>query len=243
MRKALETLNDLQEIDFELKKLEKVKGDLPQKVESLNEEVKQLVESIKSKRQALEENEKAKRNAENEVALLKERLAKYRKQLYQVHTNREYDAITSEIETTEKSLDQKEFELLEREEDENNLQEEIVNAEETLGQQTQVLKEMKIELEKRLAVTNNTQVKLSSQRKNVTNRLSPQLLSNYERILSGRNGVALAHLVDGACSECSSRIPPQRAMEIRQMNRIYICEVCGRILVWRPEAEEVCSVS
>lgn len=241
MREALETLIDLQGIDCELKKLEKVKGDLPQKVNSLEDKVRQLSENIKNKRQTLKENTKAKRDAENEVALLKEKLAKYQKQLYQVNTNREYDAITLEIEAAEQGIDQKEFEALEYEEAENELQQECANLEETLDQQTLELNGMKIELEKRLNVTNNAQIKLSSQREGVTDELSCQLLSNYERIRSGRNGLALALLVDGACSECSSRIPPQRAMEIRQMDRIYICEVCGRILVWRPEATDVCA--
>jgi len=243
LRDALETLINLQEIDCEIKKLENVKGDLPQKVQSLEEQVSKLSKTIELKRKELKENTKAKKEAENEVALLREKLAKYQRQLYQVNTNREYDAITSEIELTEKRVDQKDFEVLEREEAGTNLQEEVVKTEETFAQQTQLLEEMRTELEKRLSMTNKAKLRLSSQRENVTNQLSRQLLSNYERIRSGRNGVALAFMVDGACSECSSRIPPQRAMEIRQMDSIFVCEICGRILVWRADAETVCADS
>jgi len=242
LKKVLETLINLQEIDCKLQKLEKAKGNLPQKVTGLKEEIKVLEENITSDKQTLEENQQAMAATNNELSLLRERLAKYQKQLYQVNTNKEYDAITIEIETAEKNIEEKDFEILEREETEKTLLEKLANAEETLNQKMKLLKEMEDELNNRLAVTNDEQMKLTSQREDVITGLSPQLLSNYERIRLAKNGIALALLSNGACSECSSRIPAQRAMEIRQMDRIFLCEVCGRILVWRPEAESVCQV-
>ncbi|HQG46666.1 MAG TPA: hypothetical protein PLG50_13490, partial [bacterium] len=56
----------------------------------------------------------------------------------------------------------------------------------------------------------------------------------------GRGGIAVAFLKDGSCSECSTRIPPQRGLEIRMMNHIYLCEVCGRIMLYDPDRVTVC---
>ena len=86
-----------------------------------------------------------------------------------------------------------------------------------------------------MATTRDEEHKLFREREETVKGLPRQILSTYNRIRSGRGGVALAMLRDGACSECSSRIPPQRGLEIRQMDKLYLCEVCGRIMIWLPE--------
>ena len=242
MRESLESLINLQYIDCELMKLDKLQGDLPVKVRELEDEVQKLSQDKDEKQKSLENYYKEKRSIENDVALYKENLAKYREQLYRVTTNKEYDAITSEIENAEKIVDEKEFRLLELEEFEETLQKELSDIQTTLQQQLQQLKEMHNELKQRLEETNDERKKLSLERTKYQGNLSRQLISNYERIRTGRDGVALAMLVNGSCGECSSRIPPQRAMEIRQMDHVYLCETCGRILVWIPDAKSICPV-
>ena len=125
MQKVLETLIHLQKIDKQLQHLEAERGDLPQKVEELNSQVNDAKRDLNNKIEKKESLTSEKASLDNDVVLLSEQLKKYKVQLYQVKTNKEYDAITLEIETNEKSKEEKEFRSLELEESAGRLGEEI----------------------------------------------------------------------------------------------------------------------
>ncbi len=237
MRKTLETLIQLQEIDGLLRALEEAKGDLPQKINSLSEEIEQLQASLNSKLVAIEKSQAQRREIAVEIAALKEKHKKYQAQLYQVKTNKEYDAITIELDTTAQTIENYEFKVLELEEAEAGLRTEVEQLKPQLEQMQATLKEYQQQLQITMAQNAEKEAQLLQSREQMTSRLTRPVLSMYERIRQGRNGTAVAFLRDGACSQCSSRIPPQRGLEIRMMNNIFVCEICGRILVWDENRE------
>ncbi len=238
MQKVLETLIYLQDIDTQLQRLEAERGDLPQKVKELADEVEEMRNRLAQKIEAKNSLIAEKSSLDNDVILLDEQLKKYKVQLYQVKTNKEYDAITLEIETSEKNKEDKEFRSLELEESIGKISEEIKELEEQLQSQQALLEANKKELDEKLEKTHEQQQQLEEKRKGAAQKLSRQILSTYDRIRKARGGVAVARLIGGACSECSSRIPPQHGLEIRMMNSLNYCEVCGRIVVWTPDSSE-----
>ena len=237
MQKILETLIHLQDIDKQLQHLAAERGDLPQKVENLEASVKAAEKALNMKIETLALLKKEKSELDNDVVLLQEQLKKYKVQLYQVKTNKEYDAITVEIETSEKSKDEKGFRSLELEDAISELEKEIKEAEKKAADLEVSLFENKKELEKKLEKTQTQQDALEQERSELAQRLSRPVLATYDRIRNARGGTAVSQLIGGACSECSSRIPPQRGLEVRMMNKLNFCEVCGRIIVWTPEDE------
>jgi predicted nucleic acid-binding Zn-ribbon protein len=58
------------------------------------------------------------------------------------------------------------------------------------------------------------------------------LFKQYERIAKAKEGIAVAPIKKSSCGGCFSAIPPQKIVEIRELNRLFTCEYCGRILVW-----------
>lgn len=237
MRETLAALVKLQEIDFQLRALEQAKGDLPQKVIMLEQEIAEKEEVMQDRKNRIESAQSELRNIHAEVTALRERLKKYQSQLYQVKTNKEYDAITIELETTETAISQNEYKAMEVEDQEKELQAEAAALAPILEEDRALLSENRKQLEAMLEKTREKEESLMKQRQEITVTLSRPILSTYERIRQGRGGMAVAFLKDGACSQCSSRIPPQRGLEIRMMNRLYLCEVCGRIMLWDPERE------
>ena len=235
MQKVLEKLIHLQKVDKQLQRLEEERGDLPQKVAELDSQVEEAQKQVKQKTETKESILSEKAALDNDVELLKEQLKKYKVQLYQVKTNKEYDAITLEIETSEKSIEEKEFRSLELDETNTLLVDEIKEMQQHLQTLSASLDVNKEELEQKLAKTKEHQAELEKERSGIAEKLPRPILSTYDRIRNGRGGTAVATLIGGACSECSSRVPPQRGLEIRMMNRINYCEVCGRIVVWIPE--------
>ncbi|MBN2356585.1 hypothetical protein JXO59_10755 [candidate division KSB1 bacterium] len=240
MRKTLEALIKLQEIDCQLRAIEQSKGDLPQRIGAISEEIEEKQAALNDRLARIENHRASQRNAEAEVSLLRERLKKYQDQLYKVKTNKEYDAITLELENTESSIDKFEYQVLESEEEEKELQAETEELEPQLQALQATLVASEQQLQVMMATNAEKEAELLARRQSIVGLLSRQVLSMYERIRHGRGGIALAFLKDGACSQCSSRIPPQRGLEIRMMNNMFVCEVCGRILVWDEMRDTPC---
>ncbi|MBN1558659.1 hypothetical protein JW998_00300 [candidate division KSB1 bacterium] len=239
MHKVLETLIDLQDVDTRLQRLEAAKGDLPQRVQNVSaqvEETKTILEQKMAEKETISSEQKT---IHTDVEELKQKLKKYKVQLYEVKTNKEYDAITLEIETSEQKIDEQEYRNLELEEASAKLDEVIASLQEKIVDLSELLIDYRKDLEAKLAATKTEEEALRSRRAEMVQNLTKPILSAYERIRQGRGGVAVAKLINGACSECSSRIPPQRALEIRMMDRMYLCEVCGRIVVWTQDYQPV----
>lgn len=232
MQKTLYALIELQKLDNRLDELFEEKGDLP-------DIVNEFEKKLQLKRNTLEEIEteiKTSKLRIKEINLFekesKEKLDKYNEQLYQVKTNREYDAITLEIETVQQT--QKEFasELVllnssgeEKEEILNELEAEIAKI-------SKELSENKVELDSRLEMTADEENSLNRKRVKTLKIFSKHVYTTYETIRSARNGKGIAKVENGICDGCFSYIPPQKIVEIRKMEKIHECEFCGRILVW-----------
>jgi predicted nucleic acid-binding Zn-ribbon protein len=81
----------------------------------------------------------------------------------------------------------------------------------------------KQEIEKRLS-------ELGEKRKTIIPLIDRDTLSRYERILQGKDGLALVPVVGENCGGCYVNLPPQIINEIRLKERIMYCERCARML-------------
>ena len=238
MLEELKTLVELQQVDSQLFALEKAKGDLPKRVHELRTQFEQLSELRKQKAAALEATQSGRRAAEGALQMAKERKKKYDNQLYSVKNNKEYDAVTTEIETTVVEIDDTETQILEAIEREDVLKKEVAEHEERLAAAQREFDAQQAILTEREAETGSLAEALQKQREVLAVKLRKPILSAYQRILNGKDGLAVVAVVRGSCGGCSTRIPPQRVMEIREMNQIRYCESCGRILVCDITEEE-----
>jgi hypothetical protein len=221
VQEEVKLLTELQEIDDELRDLASERGDLPEEVERLAGQIEDLEKLIADRGTELEE---AKHGISRQNHLLvdaKLKLEKYQQQLYAVKNNREYEAVTSEINsakaevaTCEKNLRQiigdKVAEL------------EVVRADE---------QEKSIELRKHMAETEDEELQLRHRREKAIVRIKKPLYAHYERIRIAKDGRGLARMTSGACGGCFALIPPQTQAEVRKLNDITLCETCGRIIV------------
>ena len=226
----------LQTVDSELQRLENLRGDLPQQVAMLNAEVKDIRERLHNEDESLQGYKIEKADIELEIKSLQDRTKKYQDQLYEVKNNREYDAVTLELESVKDDIDKKESRLLELmslEEESTKKQEVLSNS---LSELESQLKDREENLKQRMVKTEGEESVLTVKRKSLIKGIEPRLLSSYDRIRKAKNGLAVAPIVrDGCCGGCFKQLPPQRVMEIRDMDRLILCEVCGRILIWDEE--------
>jgi hypothetical protein len=211
---------------------------LPQRVFELKSQLDELAALQQQKSEALAATERQRRAAEGALQMAKERKKKYDNQLYTVKNNKEYDAVTAEIEAAAADIDETETKILEAIEQEENLRKETAALDERLAVLQRECDEQLAMLQAREAETRSKAEALQKQRSGLAALLRKPLLGAYQRILNGKDGLAVIYVTRGACGGCSTRIPPQRVMEIREMNQIRYCESCGRILVWDNTEEE-----
>ena len=224
-------LVDLQKIDKRLMELELIKGDLPDQIEDSKSRLFLVKENFSKSMQDLEETKKSIRSNETDRKSLAEKLKKYQDQLYSVKTNKEYDAITHEIETVENYVEEAELKAVELLEKEEKLTEDVSVFEEQISQLEQHLNKKELELQEKLNQTEAEENVLMSERNHVVSSIDRRLLSTYERIRKGKGGIALSEIENYTCNACSATIPAQTVVEVRKMDKLISCEVCGRILI------------
>ena len=233
MQRKLVILLDLQKIDARLMELESTRGDLPQKVESTKAELGSLRGLFEAKKIELKDAELGSSKVEMDRNESKSKLKKYQEQLYQVTTNREYDAITIEIDTAKDRIDESELEEIELDDHADELRKEIGEISDQITTLSTNLEAYEKELQEKLSLTNREEENLRNQRKDLVTGIDRSILGTYERVRKAKKGIAVVAVQRQACGGCFSAIPPQRVLELRQRNKFITCEVCGRILIWQ----------
>ena len=232
MQQILKQLIELQKVDSELFQLERERGDLPNQVNRLDRQLEEAERSLVDEEQKIQNYQKEHGITEMDVKALEGKKERYQAQLFKVKTNREYDAVTHEIEAVEDSIGNKESYILELLDLEEETKKRLVTLKEDIEKFKSQLNGKKTELNKKQGKTEKEEAGLRNKRQAIVPKLSPQMYSTYQRIKKAKNGLAVVPIVRNGCSGCFKKLPPQRVLEVRQMNRLYMCEVCGRILVW-----------
>ena len=227
----LALLVKLQNVDKKIMELESSIGDLPKQVEDLKTMLDALENEKSHDNEQLAQCNQTKVKLEGNIELLNDKLKKYQEQVYSVTTNKEYDAISAEIEVKENEIEKDETNVLELLEAEENLIKKIKQIEEQLEQIKSELEEKEEILSIKRKENEQELNYLLEVRESFISQIKKPIYSNYERIRKVRKGMAVAEVRNYTCDGCFATIPAQTVVEIRKMNNIIHCETCGRILV------------
>jgi predicted nucleic acid-binding Zn-ribbon protein len=226
----IKTLYELQIVDEQLDELEELRGDLPVAVESLRSRMNQIKKETEEKEeQRINSLEKRKEN-EEEVEKLKVNQKKFKAQLYNVRNNKEYDALTKEIDHSEEQIKKLETENDTLADVSKKLADEI---EEITPQITELSNDLKVketDLKEIIKTNAKEEAKLRDRRKIIEDQTKKADYSAYMKIRKAK-GKAVVTIKRSACSGCHNIVPSQRQLEIRRNNKLFFCEYCGRILV------------
>ena len=239
MQEKILALYELQKIDSKIDEINKVKGELPLEVQDLEDEMAGMKTRIEHINAEIEELNTLSKQRKREVDQAKIMIGNYKEQQNNVRNNREFDAITKEIEYQELEIELAEKRLKEYAAGVKVKKAQLEEAEALSKERTADLGAKKAELEGIEAETAPLGAEYSVQADGVKEKIDERLLAAYERIRRNvRNGLAVVTVKRDACGGCFNRIPPQRQVDIRQGKKIIICEYCGRILVADPEESQ-----
>ncbi len=231
VEKQLKYLYALQNVDSQLQEVLDLKGDLPGIVAGLQARTAEAKAKVKALSDGMKQAKIDRDSADVGIIDCGEKVEKYKGQQLHVKSNKQYDALTREIEAAEaKSVKlEKEMEFLEgrmqlfkSDLEAATAQYEEVNGE--LAEKQKELREVNKEHEKE-------ELKLQHEREKILARVEDEDVERYERIKKAKGGQAVVAVKRGACGGCYNRVPPQKILEIRQNSKLFQCEHCGRILV------------
>lgn len=232
VEEKLKALWALQSIHTKIDKIRQVRGELPIEVADLEDEIAGLDTRIEKIRAELDDLEDSIVNRKLMIKDAQAAIKKYEGQLNEVKNNREYDAITKEIEiqgleiqVCEKRIREAEFEI-------KNKTELYDSTQESLGYSKEDLEQKKKELENITGETQKEEEALLNKAAKAEKKIEERLLKVYNKLRGTfRNGFAVVSIERDSCSGCFNKIPPQLQSEIRQRKKIIICEHCGRVIV------------
>jgi predicted nucleic acid-binding Zn-ribbon protein len=235
MRATKELLLKLQGMDDEIDTLKADEEAIPQMKQELEEAVREARERVEEAKG--ESVELAKRRKEQEVELEAngDKIAKYQTQMFQVKSNREYEALQHEIDALKEKSSQLEDEILATLERAEEVSKTTVAEEKALKVETERATREEAELDGRLKELRQAIALKSDERTHLAADLDPILLGRYNRIRRSKSGLAVTSVENGACGGCHRRIPPHEMQNLKKDDKIIMCEGCGRIIIWRWE--------
>ncbi|TAH20380.1 MAG: hypothetical protein EAZ08_05940 [Cytophagales bacterium] len=235
--KKLEALLKLQIIDSKLDEIKKVRGDLPVEVQDLEDEIAGYETRISKFKEELTVLNETVSKHKQEIKEAERLTEKYQQQQANVKNNREFEAISKEMELQDlegqvaKKKIRETLAKIEKKEDA------IDDTEKALEERNKDLKNKRRELDIIMSESEEDEDKLLKEREKRSKLIEPRLYRPYSKIReNAQNGLAVVMVKRDACGGCFNIVPPQRQAEIREKKKIIVCEHCGRIFA---DVEEV----
>jgi predicted nucleic acid-binding Zn-ribbon protein len=212
--------------------VQKKRDAIPGRREALKAAVDQAKSGQEHSKKDLERIRLDRRTQEKEIEVIQAEGAKLERQLLDVKTNKEYQAMLHEIELLKNKRSDRETIVLEQFEKEESLVAQTKQSEQRIAEEERKLKAGEAELEREAATLDQSIHSIKVDRDLVRPNVPKALLARYDRLAGTRDGIAVAEVRKGACSACFKSLTPQTMQEARRTDVVLHCESCGRILIW-----------
>ncbi len=252
----------LQHLDNQIESIVSLQKGLPEEIDALDEDLIFTSRQIETRKKIAEDQLKQRSRLHDTINDCKNKILNFKEKQTLARNNKEYDALSKQIEYEEKEIAQAEIQLqdivhaVQKAQEiqkkgqqliiENRYDEitEEMMPDDVLHQQLEDLKKQvdqkREELDSIVIETaedvNSLKNKIETQR-TVIDREAKRLLDKYDHLRSGSLRNAVVKLNRNACSGCNTRVPTNRHTMIVQ-GGFYLCESCGRIVVHEKLFEE-----
>ena len=224
-------LVELQDIDSQLDDLNGLLGDLPKMVEELNEQESRLLSKIEEDKTRLKEINLSLKKSETANSEIQEKINKLTDQLFLVTNNKQYDALTNEIDHLKKQKDENDSHIILSMDEKEILEKSISENETSLEDLKTNLGIRRKKLETALSETSEEKDALEKSREEQISKIDSSTIQIYKKVISARSGIAVVSLSGDACGGCGAALPIQMASEIRAAAaHTHRCDYCGRFV-------------
>jgi predicted nucleic acid-binding Zn-ribbon protein len=232
----IEKLLELQIADKEIRKLRDEVAALPKRVAVIEQKLAGTKAHLEKVRAAAKGDEANRKKFEAAIKDLQGKISKYRDQSLDVKTNDQYKALLHEIQFAEEEIRLNEDRILEVMVNVEGREKEVKAAEAELKAETAEIEKEKEEARKVTAEDQQKLAEWNAKRDALRQAVSEDILRQYERVAKFR-GTGLAEVRDQKCMGCQVMLRPQTYNEVRNGEKVMICESCSRVYYFNPANE------
>lgn len=230
MIKQIEALIRLQSISNKLAKLHRNKE---YRFNDINENKRQ----IQIKKEVVEREEKELKSVqikidgkELDLKGLEGAINKYKTQINQIKTNKEYSALKEEIKSKEADKSVSEDEALEMMNELEEKKDRVQDLKDDVKKAETQLSELMETIETDVKCIDDEIKETETKRNSLLETLDDQPRYHFERLIKNRNGIAVAAVLNNACQCCNFTVTPQTINLLLSEQAMVFCHSCGRIL-------------
>ena len=175
-------LVELQNIDTKLEDLNNLLGNLPKMVEELNQKENDLLNKIEENKIKLKNINLNSNKSETSNSQINEKIDKLTDQLFLVTNNKQYDALTNEIEHLQDQKSNHETDLLSYIEEKDIIEKEIVDDEKLCEELKEDLNNRREKLEKAMSETADEKKALEILRSQKVSEIDTNTIQIYTKV-------------------------------------------------------------
>src|ERR1700691_5209823 len=232
----IEKLLELQVADKEIRKLQDEVAALPKRMAVIEQKLAGTKAQLEKARNAAKGDEANRKKFEANIKDLQGKISKYRDQSLDVKTNDQYKALLHEIQFAEQEIRLNEDRILDVMVNVDARDKEVKAAEADLKAETTEIEQEKEEARKVTAEDQKKLVEWNAKRDGLRQEIAEDVLRQYERVAKFR-GSGLAEVRDQKCMGCQVMLRPQTYNEVRNGEKVMVCESCSRVYYFNPANE------
>lgn len=185
----------------------------------------ELLRKVTSNRRSLDELEKRREQDERTISM--------------ITTQREYEALDKEIQSSVIKEQVMRKDILRVEKEIGEIEESISQEEELIATQEEALVKEWSRVEKETKVHLDSLKKLGTQEQKLTEGIDDELLFKFERIVRRKGSKGIVPVKGVVCTGCHMILPNQFVNDVRHGEKILFCPYCSKILFFVEEEEQV----
>jgi predicted nucleic acid-binding Zn-ribbon protein len=232
LRKQLELLWEIQNIDLELKSIREERDRYPQEIKKLDEKQKIEKEKIQKEKEKIESLEKTRRQKEGHLNLEQEKIKRTEGRMFEVKTNKEYKALLSEIDAIKEANNRMEEEVLQVLEEIDELKKDLSKREKEAGVTVEKIETERKKLQEKMVHDDQAWNEQMERREVLIQQIDPKLFKLYNTLREKRQEMGVVSVKNETCQGCFVNVPPQMFIEVQKNNTLIRCPNCNRILYW-----------
>lgn len=238
MREHLELLWELQKLDLDLKNIEEERDRYPKEIKKLDEKQNLEKERIHKEREKLESLEKERRQKEKNLIGEQDKIKRSEGKMPEVKTNKEYQALLSEIETFKEVAGRVEEEILLVMDEIDELKKQLSKRENEIAITLEKVEAEKRKIQEKMEQDEAVWKEKSERKETLSKQVESKLFKLYNMLREKRQGTGMVNVRNETCQGCFVNVPPQMFIEVQKNNSLIRCPNCNRILYWDGNGEK-----
>ncbi|KAB0665398.1 hypothetical protein F6V25_09970 [Oryzomonas japonica] len=231
MKKRLEMLEQLQEIDYLIDNLKTTQSGLTEEMSGIEQaliDARQELSGLEGRVVLLEQE---KEELESSQTVEQENIRRSETNMKEIKTNKEYQAVGREIAAARKQAAEIDEQTLQKVSQIEELNTEIATRKETLAELEQNTSQRRDEKQAEISKIQQDIDADVARREAITKELPPNLVKRYNALRKQRRGQAVAGARDGYCLGCNMNLPPQLYNSLYKGDELISCPHCQRVLI------------